>query len=48
MRKARTAIIAMVFVCCFAITAQVGLNAAPFSVNPDRVDPYKQSKFVVR
>ncbi|MFC2095650.1 phage tail protein [Candidatus Bipolaricaulota bacterium] len=48
MRKGRIAIIAVVLVCCFAITAQIVLTAAPFTVNPDRVDPYKQSKFVVR
>jgi len=48
MRRTRIAIIALVVICCFAITAQIGLNAAPFSVNPDRFDPYKQFKFVVR
>ncbi|MFC2105453.1 phage tail protein [Candidatus Bipolaricaulota bacterium] len=48
MRKTRIAIIAVVIVCCFAITAQIILTAAPFTVNPERVDPYKQSKFVVK
>jgi len=48
MKARRVAILAVATICCLAATSSLIVNSAPFSVNPQRFDPYKQCKFRVK
>jgi len=48
MKVRRGAILAVVTICCLAAVSSLIVNSAPFAVNPERFDPYKQCKFRVK
>jgi phage tail-like protein len=48
MKVRRVALLAVVAVCFLAATSSLVVDSAPFSVNPERFDPYNQCKFRVK
>ncbi len=48
MRRGKVALVGIVTVCALAITSGLVADSTPFTVNPDRYDPYKQCKFRVK
>jgi len=48
MKARRVAILAVVVLGCLAATSSLVVDSAPFTVNPERFDPYKQCKFRVK
>ena len=48
MKKTRMALVGIVAVCWFVVTANMVGNTTPFTVNPMRFDPYKQYKYRVK
>lgn len=48
MKRRRIVLVTIGVACCLVATGVLIVDSAPFSVNPERFDPYKQCKFRVK